>query len=536
MLFFRTYSYNIVSFQTPSQVPLVEGLSVDSITSDMAIATWTSEANANYSLRYRKFLGNISDDFEEGEIPTGWTLIDADGDGFNWSIYDTAGNSDGYGNPYSFGNYTICSASFINNKGPLSPDNWLILPRTTLGGTLSYYVRALDPSYNGDLMEVYVSTTGTEVSDFEAVPNTIVCPIDESLTLHTVDLSAYSGEGFVAFRHYNSVDDYYILIDNVSLTIPEGTPVQEWTVIEPATSPTTMTGLHEGTLYEVEVMTHYSEGNSPWKNMTFATLTNTTVPTDLAAENVTDNTADATWNGANEAYNLRYRSSEIDYYANDFETSSNDWTTFDNDGDIDNSWFRCYLLNRDNNGNRYLFGQYGMGCYTSPDSLPTTDKWVVTPAVSLGGELSFYLRNYYLGHPENFEVYLSTAGNSSDDFLNQGVKLLSGSTEDVLTHYTYDLNDYEGQQGYIAFHYTGGYSFILLDDVALIKEPAGDWMVEEDVTSPHSISGLEPETQYDIQVQGIYGDNKTTEWCDIVKFTTTEHLTRLAEERNRDHR
>ena len=521
----------IVSFQTPSQFPLVDSLTIDNIKSDRAIAKWKPTDNAAYSLRYREFSGNISEDFEGGEVPTGWTLIDADGDGYNWSIYNTEGSSDSNGNPYSFGNFTICSASFINNIGVLSPDNWLILPRTTLGGTLSYYVRALDSSYNGDLMEVYVSTTGTEVSDFEAVPNTIVCPIDQSLTLHTVDLSAYSGEGFVAFRHYNSVDQYIILIDNVTLTVPEGTPVQDWTVIEPATSPVEMTGLREGTLYEVEVQAHYPEGNSPWEHMTFGTLANNTVPTDLAAENVTDNTADATWNGANESYNLRYRVSEDDYYATDFEssTSFNDWTTFNNDGDNDNSWFLSTILNRDENGNRYFVGKKGIACYRSADTVPTTDQWAVTPEIDLGGELSFYMRNYYIGHHENFEVYLSTSGNSLNDFINDGVMLLSGSTEDVLTRYTYDLSDYEGLQGYIAFRYTGGYKVILLDDVALIKEPAGSWTVEEQVTSPYAISGLTPKTQYDMQVQGIYGENKTTEWCDIVKFTTTEDFTTLAE-------
>ena len=522
---------NIVSFQTPPQFPLVDSLTVDSIKSDMAIAKWKPIDNATYTLRYRELSGGISEDFEGGEVPTGWTLIDADGDGFNWSIYDAGGNSDNNGNPYSFGNFTISSASYINNTGALSPDNWLVMPRTTLGGTLSFYVRALDPSYPNDLMEVYVSTTGTEVSDFEAVPNTIVCPIDQSLTLHTVDLSAYSGEGFVAFRHYNSVDQYIILLDNVTLTVPEGTPVQEWTVIEPATSPTTMIGLHEGTLYEVEVQTHYPEGDSPWGKRTFATLPNTTVPADLMADNVTGTTADATWNGVNETYNLRYRTSEVDYYANDFASSAsfNDWTTFNNDGDTENSWFRGSILNRDENGNRYFFGQYGLACSSSPDTVPTTDKWAVMPETSLGGELSFYMRNYYIGHPENFEVYISTAGNSSDDFLNNGVMLLSGSTGDVLTHYTCDLSDYEGRQGYIAFRYTGGYDFILLDDVAIIKEPAGAWLVEEEVTSPHTLTGLTPVTRYDVQVQGIYGNNKTTEWCDIVKFTTDEFKPTLAE-------
>ena len=173
--------------------------------------------------------------------------------------------------------------------------------------------------------------------------------------------------------------------------------------------------------------------------------------------------------------------------------------------------------------------QKGIACYRSADTVPTTDQWAVTPEIDLGGELSFYMRNYYIGHHENFEVYLSTSGNSLNDFINDGVMLLSGSTEDVLTRYTYDLSDYEGLQGYIAFRYTGGYKVILLDDVALIKEPAGSWTVEEQVTSPYAISGLTPKTQYDMQVQGIYGENKTTEWCDIVKFTTTEDFTTLAE-------
>ena len=52
-------------------------------------------------------------------------------------------------------------------------------------------------------------------------------------------------------------------------------------------------------------------------------------------------------------------------------------------------------------------------------------------------------------------------------------------------------------------------------------EPAGEWITVENVEVPYTIEGLDPETEYEVQVQGIYEDAKgTTDWTSSVFFTT----------------
>ena len=73
--------------------------------------------------------------FENGSaMPAGFSVIDNDNDGNNWDyVYYT---SSALGHNGSFG--LLSSASYINNVGPLTPDNWLILPAFTLPANSDY--------------------------------------------------------------------------------------------------------------------------------------------------------------------------------------------------------------------------------------------------------------------------------------------------------------------------------------------------------------------------------------------------------------
>ena len=69
--------------------------------------------------------------------PQCWTLIDADGDGFNWYRDDVPESA--YAGLYS-------AASFSYNDSALTPDNYLISPQLLLGSNeqLSYFVGTQD--------------------------------------------------------------------------------------------------------------------------------------------------------------------------------------------------------------------------------------------------------------------------------------------------------------------------------------------------------------------------------------------------------
>ena len=81
----------------------------------------------------------LQEGFDGATLPTGWTAIDADNDGYNWDTEYWPATST---NPAHTGSNCIASASYINDIGALNPDNWLISPAVTLtaNSTLSFWV------------------------------------------------------------------------------------------------------------------------------------------------------------------------------------------------------------------------------------------------------------------------------------------------------------------------------------------------------------------------------------------------------------
>ena len=140
--------------------------------------------------------------FEEefNEIPACWTLIDADGDGQNWFIFNTSG--------------TIQSASY--NSAALTPDNWLVTPPLAMPATGSYEVTwtatAQDQSWPAEHYGVYISTTSPVVSAFTMIQE---WTLSTGVFHPVIDLSAYAGETiYIALRHFNCTDNFRLSIDD----------------------------------------------------------------------------------------------------------------------------------------------------------------------------------------------------------------------------------------------------------------------------------------------------------------------------------
>ena len=149
-------------------------------------------------------------------LPTGWSVYDNDGDGYNWQQFVS------FGDIYQFHAYegvdAIGSASYINGVGALEPDNWLFTPAITLNGdnVLSFYVRGQNTySYNNEYYSVYVLLA--------AQVNTSATPVATGVTTDVydhvvVDLSEYDGQTvYVAFRHHETTDQYWLVLDNVAV-------------------------------------------------------------------------------------------------------------------------------------------------------------------------------------------------------------------------------------------------------------------------------------------------------------------------------
>ena len=155
----------------------------------------------------------FSEDFETGTPPAGWTLIDADGNGQNWELWD-----EGYGNDYdgySFASYPM---------GSSTNDNWMVTPAISLGtaSSLSFFRKTgfFTQAHYG----VYVSTTSaTDITSFTLLQEET--PSYYAWSQITVDLNAYSDQTvYIAFRHFDN-SNAPIQIDNIEVTSTMSAPV-----------------------------------------------------------------------------------------------------------------------------------------------------------------------------------------------------------------------------------------------------------------------------------------------------------------------
>ncbi len=153
--------------------------------------------------------------FEAGTLPTDWLSIDQDGDGFKWDnsaiefdIFDA-----------HTGLYVMTSASYRNDIGALTPNNWLITPamNITANSELRFWVDGQDPNYPAEQYYVRISTTGTAVADFTETVLTATATADWAEQV--VDLSDFAGETiYIAFVHADVTDMYFLKIDDVTVT------------------------------------------------------------------------------------------------------------------------------------------------------------------------------------------------------------------------------------------------------------------------------------------------------------------------------
>ncbi len=157
--------------------------------------------------------------FEDDNELSCWSIYDGDNDGLNWILASSTTNPFGHNS-----NSAIASASYDDDtESPLTPDNWLLSPAFVLtAGSqyhLTWYAQGLDQNYAAEHYSVYVSTTGSNPSDFT---NSVYSGTTTAAWMqHDVDLSSYAGQTiYVAFRHHNSSDQYYLLIDDIRISEP----------------------------------------------------------------------------------------------------------------------------------------------------------------------------------------------------------------------------------------------------------------------------------------------------------------------------
>ena len=119
--------------------------------------------------------------------------------------------------------YISATSSSGTAYGAVTPDNYLISPQVRLGGSISFYAGARNTSYCAEKFSVMVSTTdNTNTASFTTVETWTLSLSQAGYTSepYTVDLSAYSGMGYIAIRHWGCYDQWVLCVDDI--TIVEG--------------------------------------------------------------------------------------------------------------------------------------------------------------------------------------------------------------------------------------------------------------------------------------------------------------------------
>ena len=238
----------------------VKNLNADDINVEPAATSadvsWQGNEATSWNLRYRQAGDGLFCGFNSESDVEGWTLIDADGDGNNWGLQN-------------FSDYTCASsASYINNVGALTPDNWLISPAVTIkaGDKVRFKAWGQDANWAAEHFAVY-ATNGdpSDPANFTQISDELIAT--GTATEYSFDLSDFAGECYVAFRHFNVTDMFMLNIDDVEIG-----EIYDWVEVSGLEDNAyTIEGLTPGTDYELQIQGADGDLLGEWSESTLFT-------------------------------------------------------------------------------------------------------------------------------------------------------------------------------------------------------------------------------------------------------------------------
>lgn len=361
-------------------------------------------------------------DFEDVTLPDGWIRVDNDGDGHNWDpLIGFTGHT----------GRSISSASY--NGGALTPDNWLITNAFTLtaDATLTFYVAGYDPEYNQEHYSVYISTSGSDISDFTTL---LISGTTNSSTFEqkSVDLSAYTGQTVrLAFRHHDCTDQYWLRLDAVKVFAAPTEPTIEALPQEVNFGDVSFPGCHHSSF---EVNGYMITGNitattsAPFTVSTDGTnygnsaiLTNTTgriyVRCNPTSAGLCTGTISLSNPGAaSTTVNVRANAYDCTNtplpYVFDFDDDemAKCWSTVDANHDASPGGYGEFVIDT-----YYGYAVYGFS------SVNNADDWLISPSFTLGeGAVASFEHSATANMtgdvpPEKFEVYVIPDGQTYEN-------------------------------------------------------------------------------------------------------------------------
>lgn len=143
--------------------------------------------------------------FESEDEIADFTFYDEDADGYTWSLSDS---------------YPFEGSGHMGSKwnSSVNVDNWMIMPEFAVPAVdpcMTLYARARSTSWGNECFGVYVGTDPNDLDTFVQVGETTEVN-STTYRQFEFDLSDYAGESvYVAIRHFNCIDTYYLYIDQI---------------------------------------------------------------------------------------------------------------------------------------------------------------------------------------------------------------------------------------------------------------------------------------------------------------------------------
>jgi hypothetical protein len=517
-----------ITFTTDVACPAPTNVAVSDVEPFAATVSWNGTAE-NYNLRYRAARGfnygfETAEGFVVDEFPPCTTY---DGDGlptYGIDGYTMPNNTANYvGSVVSFNEYWAAHSGNVmgvfmdaipdTEAGITANDDYFILPELTIaaGDHFTFWARSVTANYGLERMKVGVYAGNGTISSYFAGSATEYVEVPVEWTKYDYDLTDYVGQTIQLAINCVSADAFALLFDDLFV----GDPIGTWDVtLNNVTSPYTLTGLTDETIYEVQVQAACGaeDGESEWVGATFTTPSNCAAPTNLAANDITPNAATLSWEGFHDSYNLQYRTAEsrVTYYFTNFNTDADreGWT-----------WTGSVIYGLSDP----IYGFSGDDNHFLQMGWATTDEaYIISPELP-AYESGAYVEFYYFGNTieNSFQVGYSTTTNDADAFT------WSERINAPLATYTLYNEVLADGVKYVAFKATASEqgATIFIDNFGIFGEtiPAGAWQTVT-TASPYALSGLADKTEYEWQVQGINAgcDGGVTAWSHMATFTTLD--------------
>lgn len=390
----------------------------------------------------------------ESASTTGYTFIDNDNDGNNW--FRATVSADNF-NVHS-GDVTMASASYINEVGALTPDNWMILPSFAIptnaaGYILTWWERGQDANYAAEYYSVYVATAGRSVANFTATTPVCSSTATGNWVQKTVDLSSYAGQVInIAFRHYNCTDMFYLNIDDIYVGGPLAPTVSVAGPVTPLVNqPATYTVTTSAT-----TLAWYVDGTDMNNNTTTLTHTFTTAGSHIVVASATNIVGTVYDTLTVNAVDCGAGISTFPY-TEAFEAENPCWNFVSADPANDD---RTGITSEAYEGN----GAFTFSSYATASDY---NQFLISPEITLPAGNQYMVKFWYKGYNANdaFRVRVSTTTNDTAAFTT-----VIGDNPTVATDWTEVAYTLPAATKYIAINYYGNYAYYLYVDNFSIEE------------------------------------------------------------------